>query len=225
MIVTIDGPAASGKTTVARMLAEKRGFYYLGSGVLYRALAYLLRTQCGYTDALMRAVQPADLKVLLDPQKFSYTYDAHAQESVFFQGYALDMTQLRTPAIANDASILAANGSVRKALLVLQRAIADDHDLIVEGRDAGSVVFPDADIKFFITASVAERARRYMKDQASRGVRLTAEQAVAMIEQRDERDKTRAIDPLVIPVGAVVVDTTNLSLEQVVSVLEGAIRK
>ncbi len=225
MIVTIDGPAVSGKTTVSRMLAEKLGFYYLGSGLLYRALAYLLRMQRGYTDAAIHAPCPDDIRAVLDPKKFLYTYDSQYQDRIIFQGQVLAMAELRTPAIAHDASLLATDHVVRDALRVVQRAIADNHNLIAEGRDAGSVVFPDADIKFFITASVAERARRFAHDQAARGTVVGFDEAVTLIEQRDDRDKKRTLDPLVIPAGAMVVDTTQLSLETVVAMLEREIQK
>jgi len=225
MIITIDGPVASGKTTVAHLLAVRLGFYYLGSGLLYRALAYLLRTECGYVDALLVSVRQEDIHFLLDPHHFLYVYDTQYKERIFFKGKEIAIAQLRTPTIAQDASVLATHGAVRKALCSVQREIADDHNLVVEGRDAGSVVFHDADIKFFITATVAERARRWQQDQAARGTVLSFETAVAMVEQRDARDKGREIDPLVIPLGAVVVDTTNLDLDSVVEFLQREINE
>ncbi len=225
MIITIDGPVASGKTTVARLLAEKLGFYYLGSGLLYRALAYLLRTECGYTDSSLKMVRQEDVACLLDPHHFSYSYDARHKERIFFKGKEIVISALRTPTIAHDASMLATHGVVRQALGTLQRIIADDHNVVVEGRDAGSVVFHDADIKFFITATVAERARRWQQDQAAQGVRLSFNEAVVMVERRDARDKGRVIDPLVVPERAIIIDTTALDLEQVVMRLQEDIQQ
>ena len=225
MIITIDGPVASGKTTVARLLAEKLGFYYLGSGLLYRTLAYLLRTECGYTEATLKMVRQEDVAFLLDPNLFLYTYDAQHKERIFFKGKEIPLSQLRTPTIAQDASVLATHAVVRQALGALQRMIADDHNAVVEGRDAGSVVFHDADIKFFITATVAERARRWQRDQAAQGTELTFDEAVAMVERRDARDKGRAIDPLVVPERAIVIDTTALDLEHVVVRLQEEIKQ
>jgi cytidylate kinase len=224
MIITIDGPAASGKTTVARMLAEALGFYYLGSGLLYRALAYLLRTQKGYRTHDMLRVQPEDVQDLMDAKKFVYTYN-HGKEQIFFLGNPLDSACLRTPEIASDASVLAAQAVVRAALRIVQRAIADTHNLVVEGRDAGSVVFPDASLKFFITASVQERAHRFAQDQESRGIHITIDQAISLIEHRDARDKNRELDPLIVPDGAHVIDTTNLTPQQVVSRVKAEIQK
>lgn len=223
MIITIDGPVASGKTTVAHQLAAALGFYYVGSGILYRALAHLLRTHCAYTA--MDEVRQCDVDYLLAPKNFVYTYDVVHSERLFFQGQELAISNLRTPAVAHDASQLATLLIVRRALGAVQRAIAQSHDLVVEGRDAGSVVFVDAAIKFFITASVHERARRWQRDQIARGISLTVSDAVRMVEQRDLRDKSREIDPLIIPEGAIILDTTDLDAAQVIARLQYEIKQ
>ncbi len=213
MIITIDGPTASGKSTAGRSLAKKLGYYYLYTGLLYRGLAYLLMKEYGYT---LDTIAHPDIKLVdtfLDPKKFVYTYDAKDRERISFEGR--DITpQLKGDIIGQAASILSTNTEVRNRLNMLQRKIANDYDVVIDGRDSGSVVFPHADKKFFLTASEVERAARWVELQRKRGIAVSPEQALTFVQTRDARDSGRKVAPLTIPQGAQVIDNSSLSSKQ-----------
>jgi cytidylate kinase len=215
MIITIDGPVASGKSTAGRIVAQKLGYYYLYSGLLYRALGYLLVHRCGYTMDTIINVRVEDIAYCLDAQKFVYQYDEHSQEHIVFENE--DITQhLKDSFIDKIASIVSVNEQVRKSITVIQRSIASQHNIIIDGRDVGSVVFPQAEFKFFLTAPVLVRAERWRKDQEKYGNHLPIDQAMTLITDRDNRDKNREIAPLIIPNDAIVIDTSELSIQQTV---------
>jgi CMP/dCMP kinase len=215
MIITIDGPTASGKTTAGRLLAKNRDIYYLYSGLLYRALAYLLITHEVYQDDDLRNPKQEDLVRYTDPQRFLYKYDDQSQEQVFFDGQ--DITHfLKTSFIDHAASVLSASKQVRILLTNIQRKIAQSFDLVVDGRDTGSYVFPQADYKFFITASVDVRAQRWQRQQATLGNEFSLYEAIEQIMLRDRRDSTRAVAPLIIPEDAFVINNDNLNPKQTV---------
>jgi cytidylate kinase len=217
MIITIDGPVASGKSTVSRILAQKLGYYYLYSGLLCRALAYLLVNKCGYTVDTIAHPRIEDIEYCLHDDKFVYEYDAQTpQERIIFD--AEDITAyLKDKFIDKVTSIVSMNEQARKAVTGIQRKIvAQKNNVIVEGRDVGSVVFPQADFKFFITASVLVRAERWRKDQEKYGNHIPIDEAMTLITDRDNRDKNRAVAPLIIPNDAVVIDTSDLTIEQTV---------
>lgn len=212
MIITIDGPTASGKSTLAKAIAKKMGIYYLATGMLYRAIAYVLVHYAGYQANQLKDVSLRDLYTFLDPNRFVYNYDAEHGEKIFFDGN--DITPfLKDSSIDALSSILSADKSVRGALLKIQRAFGKKLDLIVEGRDVGSVVFPDADFKFFLTASVQVRAKRWQLDQAKKGASFSLHEAIEKISERDERDRRRKIAPLVKPSGAIVIDNSDLDFQ------------
>ncbi|MBV9363145.1 MAG: (d)CMP kinase [Solirubrobacterales bacterium] len=191
-IVAIDGPAGAGKSTVARAVADALGFRYLDSGAMYRAVALA---------ALERASEPAAI---------ADSIELEMGPRVLLDG--LDVTEaIRAPSVSEAASRAAADPAVRRALVVRQRRLLGDGDWVAEGRDVGTVVAPDAEVKVFLTADPAERARR-------RASELGAEHAMVLAEQtiRDQRDRTRQHSPLEPAPRAVVVDTTTLTLEQVV---------
>lgn len=215
MIITIDGPVASGKSTVSRIIAQKLGYYYLCSGLLYRALAYLLVNKCGYTAETIANPTQKDIAFCFDTQKFSYHYDEHSRERIFFD--AVDITPyLKDSFIDKVTSIVSVNEYVRHAVTAIQRDIAAHHNITTDGRDVGSVVFPQAEFKFFVTASVAIRAERWRKDQEKYGNHIPEDEAMALITDRDNRDKNRDIAPLIIPTDAIVIDTSVLTIEQTV---------
>jgi CMP/dCMP kinase len=195
MVIAIDGPAGAGKSTVARALAAELGFGYLDSGAMYRAVA-LAALRAGAAPApvaeSVRIALPADGRVLLDGEDVS---DA-----------------IREPAVSEGASRAAADPAVRAALVRVQRGLLAGGDWVAEGRDIGTVVAPDAELKVYLDADPAERARR-------RAAELRIDQATVLAEQaiRDERDRTRAHSPLQPADGARVLDTTGLTLEQVVA--------
>jgi len=215
MIITIDGPVASGKSSVAKALAKKLGFYYLYTGLLYRAVAYVL---INVKKILSHDFTDDDVKQVTD---FSWikdiTYSYHDDRPhVFYQGQ--EITQhLSAVDIEQVASRISAHSNVRQALLELQRTIANDHNLIADGRDCGTVVFPDADLKFFLTADVDVRAQRLLNDQSRGAGSKTLEEICASIEERDRRDQTRSIAPLKVPVDAVIVDSSHFTFDQSVA--------
>lgn len=213
MIITIDGPTASGKSSVARALAKKLNVYYLATGMLYRAIAYVLLHNAGYTKDGLRIPNPEDLATYLDPKRFRYLYDHEKGEQIFFDDQEITPF-LKGSEIDEASSILSANQLVRDALLAIQRSFAKTFDLVAEGRDVGSVVFPNADYKFFLTASVDVRARRWQADQKKKGNDFSLAQAAEKITQRDERDKNRKIAPLVKPCGAILIDNSDLDFQQ-----------
>jgi len=208
MIITIDGPTASGKSTLGRMLAKKLGYYYLYSGLMFRALAYVLKHQYGYTKEQFERPRINEVDQILDPKRFVYTYDDQHKERIFFDG--VDITpHLKAEGIDQLASVVSKNSDVREKLMNLQRSIAKANDVIVDGRDSGSVVFPYADYKFYVTASEDERAKRWLKQQGSYGTHRSLGDARAFIHERDQRDSQRTFAPLMIPEGAHVIDNTD----------------
>lgn len=215
MIITIDGPTASGKSTMAKILAKELGYYYLYSGMLFRALGYLLVTDAHYTEQMLQQAKKEDIDCYTDPVRLRYAYTEKGEVSISFEGR--DITHyLKDAHIDRCASIIGTQSYVREKLLHMQRVIGKTYNLIVDGRDSGSAVFPDADVKFFLTAEVSERARRWQIMQEQKGQRYTLEQALSEIEERDVRDTTRACDPLQIPKDAIIIDSTRKDIRDVV---------
>jgi len=212
-IITIDGPTASGKSTIARMLAKELNYYYVCSGLLYRALAYLLINHYGYTESTVTHVEPKDIAACFEPEKFMYLYDAQHGERIIFDNE--DITgYLKDSFIDRIASITSVSEYVRHFVTLLQHSLAADHNIVIDGRDTGSTVFPHADVKFFLTASVEVRAQRWLQDQHKRGHHFVLQEAVDKIVDRDRRDMQRAVAPLIIPEGAIIVDNSNFTLQQ-----------
>jgi cytidylate kinase len=219
-VVTIDGPAGAGKSTVSRALAERLGFTYLDTGALYRAVALA----AGDDPARARRIDAADVVAADDERALAEL--ARALPLAFSANGtrlaigARDVTAaIRTPEISQRASKVSALPAVRAALLDVQRRMAAAGGIVVEGRDVGSVVFPDAEVKFFLTADLAERGRRRAAELRGRGLEADEEAVRRDIESRDARDAERAAAPLVCPRGAFVVDTSRLSVEQVIDLL------
>jgi CMP/dCMP kinase len=224
MIITIDGPVASGKSTVSRMLAHKLGYYYLCSGLLYRSLGYLLINHYDYTIETIGNPKYDDVMRCFDSCRFSYQYAEGTKERIFFDG--IDITaQLKERFMDKVASIVSVNEQVRKIVTHIQRDIAAHHDIVTDGRDVGSMVFPHAEYKFFVTASVAVRAQRWRKDQENYGNHFSMEEAIAVITDRDERDTKRIIAPLIVPENAIIIDTSEMSIEQAVEMMLKYIKK
>jgi CMP/dCMP kinase len=193
VLVAIDGPAGAGKSTVARAVARRLGFIYLNSGAMYRCVALLSLEAPG--DELAVLAQGARIEL---------------GERVLLDGR--DVTEeIRTPETSEAASRVAADPGVREALVAKQRELIAGGDWVAEGRDIGTVVAPDADLKVFLTASAEERARRRADELGADPATVLAEQAL-----RDERDATREHSPLVAAPGAVVLDTSGLTIDEVV---------
>jgi cytidylate kinase len=207
LLITIDGPAGAGKTTVSRMLAARLGYSYVDTGALYRAIAYAAKTARIASDdaALEELCRKIKLEVIPRQDGFCLMLDG------------IDISdKIRTPEITMLASAISARPVVRKYLLYLQRELGRNKRCVFEGRDMGTVVFPDADMKFFLSASLKMRAdRRYEELKAKTG--QTREEVEKDMACRDKNDSSRDIAPLVPAKDAVMIDSTNLSAEEVVS--------
>jgi cytidylate kinase len=200
------------------MLAHELGYYYLCSGLLYRALGYLLINKYGYTLETVGNPKYEDIMRCFDPHNFLYQYAPDTQERIVFEG--VDITaQLKERFTDKVASIVSVNEQVRTAVTQIQRDIASEYNIVTDGRDVGSVVFPHAEYKFFITASVAVRSARWRKDQEKYGNHFSADEAIAIITDRDERDKNRTIAPLIVPEHAIIIDTSHMSIEQTIDAM------
>lgn len=223
MIITLDGPAASGKSSAAEMLAQKLHIYYLNSGLLYRALAYLLLKK-GYTVEQLNHLLLSDVVYYTDPLKLTYSYSPKTGAQVRFNGEAIT-PYLKETAVDTASSVISSNGYVRSQIHRLQRTIAEHKSLVIEGRDAGSVVFPDANYKFFLTAPIAIRAERWRQQQQKKGNLYSAAEAIEHVRNRDERDAKRKIAPLSIPIGAEIIDNEGLTIDATVALLRDMMRK
>jgi len=224
MIITIDGPAASGKSTVSRKLARKLGFYYLNTGLLYRAIAYLLINKCSYKDNQLKDPDPLDLKEYIDPSRLVYDFDQDFKEQIVFDNQNIT-PYLKTSFIDKGASVVSTNKMVRDLLLDIQRSAAQRFNIVVDGRDTGTVVFPEADIKIFLSASLKVRAERWRKEQEERGNRFSEEEAKNILEDRDKRDKERETAPLAIPDNAIFVENSKLDADQTLAQIMDFIRE
>jgi cytidylate kinase len=226
-VVTIDGPAGAGKSTASRALAERLGFTYLDTGALYRAVALAASEDIALATRIDGC---ADMALLAGSDEARLAELARSVPIAFSaNGTRLaigdrDVTaEIRTPEISQRASKISALPAVRTALLDVQRRIGAAGGVVAEGRDVGSVVFPDAEVKIFLTADVSERARRRTAELRGRGIAADEEQVRRDIESRDARDAERAAAPLVCPEGALIVDSSTLSAEQVVAFMHDAV--
>ncbi len=208
MIVTIDGPAGAGKSTVAKRLAARLGFQFLDTGAMYRAVAWAAQESnldWGDKDAIVELAQRISIE-LKDDRVY---VDRH------------DVTEaIRTPQVTAVTVHSANNPGVRAHLVEQQREIAAKADFVTEGRDQGSIVFPDAACKIFLTASPEQRAQRRVDDLRARGQQATLEVVLADQNRRDEQDSSREVSPLIEPEDAVVVTTDGMTIDEVVDRLE-----
>jgi cytidylate kinase len=209
MIIAIDGPAGSGKSTVARGVARRLGFNYLDSGALYRAVTLL---------ALERNIELEDgsvLRRLASETTIELRDREHDDVQVIVDGRDVS-AQIRAPRVTAASSQVAAHAEVRAALLRKQRALMSPGNHVVEGRDIGTVVAPGAQLKVFLTADPDERARRRAAELERRGHKAQAQEVRDAIEQRDELDSTRSAAPLRVAPDAVTLDTSGLEADQVI---------
>jgi len=214
MIVAIDGPAASGKSTVAKALATRIGMHYLDTGAMYRSIA-LAALEQGVPLHDEPAMGELARGVRID---FAYGEDASIATTVLLDGVDVS-AEIRTPRIDEAVSAAARTPEVRAAMVARQREIASCADTVMEGRDIGTVVFPDADVKVFLTASADERARRRHVELAERGDDTAADRVREGMERRDLADSSRKTAPLKPADDAIRLDTTGMSIDDVVDAI------
>jgi cytidylate kinase len=211
MIIAIDGPAASGKSTVARAVATRLGFDYLDTGAMYRAVA---------AEALRRGLATNDAAALTELAAgltLTFEHEDGSALSTRVLSDGRDVTaEIRTPAVDTAVSPVSAVPGVREAMVRVQRALAAHADCVVEGRDIGTVVFPEAEVKVYLSASPEERARRRAIDMERSGHDLTASAVKERLERRDTADSSRQVSPLAVAADAVELDTTGLTVGEVV---------
>jgi len=228
-VVAIDGPAGTGKSSATKRLAERLGFVHVDTGALYRAIAYALLSEKGWLEQGVAELSPDDELRAVEISKtselrFERNPKKNPANRIFQNGK--DITSfIRTPEVSMAASKVSAVPGVRKALYGLQRTMGGQGKTILEGRDIGTVIFPDADVKFFLTASVEERAKRRLAEfEASGADAPSFEEVKRQITERDQGDMSRAVAPLKKAHDAVELDTSRYTLDEVVDWMEKEIR-
>ena len=203
-IITIDGPSGAGKSTVAKLIADKLGFKYLDTGAMYRAVTlYMIENQVDIKN---------EEEVINALNKLNIGFDSNYRIYLDSQDITED---IRKEKVVKFVSEVSAISSVRRKMVDLQRDIAKEGNYILDGRDAGSVVFPNADYKFYLDASLEERAKRRYKEELSKEVDISFEAVKESIKKRDKYDSNRKDSPLVVPENAIIIDTTNMTIDEV----------
>lgn len=216
--VAIDGPAGAGKSTIARSAAARLGYVYVDTGAIYRTVTYgILRLGIDPGDPEAVAAALPNLKIRL-------TWDGEGLQQMHLNGENVS-SQIRTPEISQKTSQLSAQPAVRDFLMETQRQTAREYCVVMDGRDIGTVVLPQAPVKIFLTASAAERARRRFVELEGKGVQTTYETVLREMEERDARDASRAVAPLIPAEDAVLLDTSALTLEESIEAVIQIIRK
>ena len=216
--IAIDGPAGAGKSTIARRLAAELGYCYVDTGAIYRTVAYFL-------DLLGISPKDADgVARYLDELTVGITYDEEGKQHMIMNG--MDVTEdIRTQEISQKASLVSANPLVREMLLDLQRDMAKEYNVIMDGRDIGTVVLPEAGLKIFLTASAEKRAMRRFRELQEKNPAITFEEVLSDMTARDAKDSQRETAPLKAAEDAVLVDTSDLSLEESVELIVNMIAR
>ena len=216
--IAIDGPAGAGKSTIAKALAKELGYHYVDTGAIYRTVAYFL-------DLL--GVSPKDVDGLtryIDELTIEIEYDETGKQHMIMNG--MDVTdEIRTQDISQKASLVSAHAVVRDMLLDMQRDVAKKHNVIMDGRDIGTVVLPKATVKVFLTASAEVRARRRTDELIAKGQNANYEQTLKDIQQRDYQDTNRPIAPLKQAKDAVLLDTSELDIDGVLAAFKKIVQE
>ncbi|MCR5094518.1 MAG: (d)CMP kinase [Lachnospiraceae bacterium] len=205
--IAIDGPAGAGKSTIAKLVSKRLGFIYVDTGAMYRAMALFM---------LERGTDINDQKAVAEEAQHAQISIRHenGEQAVILNGENVN-GRIRTQQVSDAASTVSTVGEVRERLVALQRELAASTDVVMDGRDIGTVVLPDAKLKIFMTASSEVRAHRRYLELVEKGMEAEEEQIRREIEERDERDRTRAISPLRQAEDAVLLDTSDLSIDEV----------
>jgi cytidylate kinase len=216
--IAIDGPAGAGKSTIARRLAKELGYYYVDTGAIYRTVAYFM-------DLL--GISPKDVDGVeryIDELTIEIEYDEEGVQHMIMNG--MDVSDdIRTQDISQKASLVSAHAVVRDVLLDMQRNVAKKHNVIMDGRDIGTVVLPKANVKIFLTAAAEVRAKRRYDELIAKGQKADLNTILKEIQQRDYQDSHREIAPLKQAKDAVLVDTSNLDIEGVVAAIREIVGK
>ena len=216
--IAIDGPAGAGKSTIAKRLAKELGYYYVDTGAIYRTVAYFLD---------LWGVSPKDVDGVnryIDELTIGIEYDEDGLQHMIMNG--MDVTgEIRTQDISQKASLVSAHAVVRDVLLDMQRDVAKAHNVIMDGRDIGTVVLPKADVKIFLTASAEVRAKRRTEELQAKGQKANYAQILKEIQQRDYQDTHREVAPLKLARDSIKLDTSELDIEQVIAEMKTIIGK
>ena len=207
--IAIDGPAGAGKSTIARKVAKELSFIYVDTGAMYRAMAYYLLKNH------VTGENPKEIEEKCQGAEISICYENGEQQVLL--GEENVTSYLRTEEVGKMASVSSANGKVREKLLSLQRNLAAQNDVVMDGRDIGTTILPNADVKIYLTASVETRAKRRYDELASKGESCDFDEIARDIKERDERDMTREIAPLKKAEDAILVDSSDMTIDEVVS--------
>ena len=215
--IAIDGPAGAGKSTIARRLAKELGYHYVDTGAIYRTVAYFFD---------LWGIAPKDIDGInryIDELTIGIEYDEDGLQHMIMNG--MDVTDdIRTQDISQKASLVSAHAVVREVLLNMQRDVAKKHNVIMDGRDIGTVVLPKANVKIFLTADPEVRAKRRYDELIAKGQKANLAQILKEIQQRDYQDMNRAIAPLKQAKDAVKVDTSGLDIEGVVEAIKAIVK-
>ena len=216
--IAIDGPAGAGKSTMAKRLAKELGYQYVDTGAIYRTVAYFLD---------LWGISPKDIDGVsryIDELTINIEYDEEGLQHMIMNG--MDVTgEIRTQDISQKASLVSAHAIVRDMLLDMQRDVAKQYNVIMDGRDIGSVVLPKADVKIFLTASAEVRAKRRTEELLAKGQKANYEQILKEIQQRDYQDTHREVAPLKMCRDSVKLDTSDMDVEQVIAEMKAIIGK
>ncbi|MBQ8880793.1 MAG: (d)CMP kinase [Oscillospiraceae bacterium] len=216
--IAIDGPAGAGKSTIAKRLAKELGYHYVDTGAIYRTVAYFM-------DLLGISPKDSDgVERYIDELTIQIEYDNEGKQHMLMNG--MDVTdEIRTQDISQKASLVSAQPVVREVLLDMQRDVAKAHNVIMDGRDIGTVVLPKADVKIFLTATPEVRAKRRCDELLAKGQQVNYQQVLKDIIQRDYQDTHREIAPLKLARDSVKVDTSELDIEGVIAAIQAIIKE
>lgn len=216
IIIALDGPAGSGKTTTAKIVAERLGYLYIDTGAMYRAVTYYWLQKNTKLDESIICKMVKDINIELKPSD-------NGQKTLLNGEDASEA--IRNPEVTKNVSPISAVACVRKALVAQQRTMGENGGVVMDGRDIGTVVFPDAELKIFFKASIEERAKRRAKELIEKGMKVSIEQIKKEIKERDDYDSTRVISPLKKADDAVEIDNSNLTIDEQATLVEMLARK